>query len=128
MPQWLAEGFQSWHDSKLFIERLTSVSHDALHVIAGTCVWLLLAITFRQPVTSWRPLGGTFAVLLVNELVDVWAEIWPQPSMQAGEAAKDLVTTVSVPLILFVAFRSIPRLTALAAGTADKTQPPPDAD
>ena len=127
MPQWLAEGFQSWHDSKLFIERLTSVSNDALHVIAGTCVWLILALILRRPVTSWLPLAGTVAVLLVNELVDVWVEIWPQPGMQAGEAAKDLVTTVALPLVLFVAFRALPGLTARGAGPANDAPASPDA-
>ena len=118
MPQWLAEGFQSWHDSKLFVERLTSVSHDALHVVAGTCVWLILALMLRRPVTSWLPLFGTVAVVVVNELVDLWVEIWPQPSMQGGEAAKDLLTTVAIPLLLFAAFRALPQLTVARANAS----------
>ena len=121
MPQWLSEGFRSWHESKLFVERLTSISHDALHVIAGTCVWLLLALILRRPLTSWMPLAGTFAVLAINELVDLWVEIWPEPAMQAGEAAKDLATTMAIPLLLFAALRARPRLTAVDAsinGTA----------
>ena len=116
MPQWLSGGFQSWHESKLFVERLTSISHDALHVIAGTAVWLLFALIFRRPVTSWLPLAGTFIVLLVNELVDLWVEIWPEPGMQAGEAGKDLMTTMAIPLLLFAVFRALPRLTAPRRG------------
>ena len=127
MPHWLADGFQSWHDSKLFVERLTSVSHDALHVIAGTCVWLLLALFLRRPVTSWLPLGGTVAVALVNELVDVWVELWPQATMQAGEAAKDLMTTIAIPTLLLVAFRSLPGLTAPVAEPPGRAQAEPKA-
>ena len=112
MPQWLSEGFRSWHESKLFVERLTSISHDALHVIAGTCVWLLIAVILRRPLTSWMPLAGTFAVLAINEMVDLWVEIWPEVAMQAGEAAKDVVTTMALPLLLLAAFRALPRLTA----------------
>lgn len=127
MPQWLADGFQSWHDGKLFVERLTSVSHDALHVIAGTGVWLALALVLRRPVTAWLPLLGTIAVVLVNEVVDVWVEIWPQPGMQAGEAAKDVLTTVALPLVLLVAFRALPQLTASRKRLPDGAQNAPDA-
>lgn len=112
MPHWLTTSFQSWHESKLFVERLTTISHDALHIIAGTCVWLLLALIMRRPVTSWLPLIGTFAVVVTNEIVDLWVEIWPEPGMQAGEAAKDLMTTIAVPLLLLLAFRAAPRLMA----------------
>lgn len=116
MPPWLFEGFQSWHETKLFLERLTSVSHDALHVVAGTIIWLLLAILLRRPITSWLPLFGTVVVSVVNEVVDLWVEIWPERAMQAGEAGKDLTTTILIPLLLFVAVRIMPRLIAPPSG------------
>lgn len=128
MPHWLADGFQSWHDSKLFLERLTSVSHDALHVITGTCLWLLLALILRRPVTSWLPLLGLLVTVLFNELVDVWVEIWPEPSMQAGEAAKDVVTTIALPLLLLLAFRAAPGLTASPNKGANRTDAKPATD
>ena len=112
MPPWLFEGFQSWHESKLFVERLTAISHDALHMFVGVCVWLLLAIVLRRPVTSWLPLLGTLAIVLVNELVDLWVEIWPERAMQAGEAGKDILTTLAVPVLLCLAFRMAPGLSA----------------
>ena len=122
MPQWLSESLQSWHESKLFVERLTTISHDALHVIAGTVMWLLLALILRRPVTSWLPLVGTFLVVLVNELVDLWVEIWPERAMQAGEAGKDLMTTIAVPLLLLLAFRALPGLTAPRAGASKESE------
>ena len=122
MPQWLTSTFQSWHESKLFLERLTAVSHDSLHIIAGTCAWLLIAIIMRRPVTSWLPLLGTFVVAVINEMVDLWVEIWPEPGMQAGEAAKDLMTTIAVPLLLLLAFRAAPRLTATRPSAKRRTR------
>ena len=119
MPQWLSDSFQSWHESKLFVERLTTISHDALHVIAGTFVWLLIALVLRRPVTSWLPLLGIFLVILLNELVDLWVEIWPERGMQAGEAGKDLVTTLALPLVLMSAFRVLPQLTMTRANASN---------
>lgn len=110
LPAWLFEGFQSWHETKVFLERLTSVSHDALHIVAGMLVWLLLALVLRRPITSWIPLIGTAVVIVINELVDLWVEIWPERAMQAGEAGKDILTTILVPMLFFVALRTMPRL------------------
>ena len=60
---------------------------------------------------SWLPLLGTLAIGIVNEVVDLWVEIWPERAMQAGEAGKDILTTVAIPALLCVAFRIAPRLT-----------------
>ena len=67
---------------------------------------------FRRGVTSWLPLLGTLAIVLVNEMVDLWVEIWPERAMQAGEAGKDILTTVAVPALLCFAFRLAPSLSA----------------
>ena len=112
MPEWLTAILESWHEGKLFVERLTTISHDALHILAGTCLWLFLALLLRRPVTSWVPLAGTLAIVLVNELVDLWVEIWPVRAMQAGEGAKDVLTTIAIPLLLMLAFRLAPQLAA----------------
>lgn len=112
MPAWLFAGFDSWHEAKVFVEHLTSVSHDALHLITGTCIWLFLAFALRRPITSWVPLLGTAVVVAMNELVDLWVDIWPERAMQAGEASKDVLTTILVPVMLFVALRLSPRLIA----------------
>lgn len=113
MPQWLSHSFQSWHDGKLFVERLTSVSHDALHIVAGTCAWLALAIILRRPLTAWLPIVGVLVLAVINEVVDLWVEIWPEPALQAGEAGKDVLATLFVPVLLVLAFRLVPALTTI---------------
>ena len=91
-------------------------------------MWLLLALILRRPVTSWLPLLGAFAVVLVNELVDLWVEVWPERGMQAGEAGKDLLTTMAVPLMLLLAFRSFPGLTARRPSAAKQGEAPAAAE
>jgi hypothetical protein len=105
----------AWHQGKLFLEHSLTIDHDALHVIVGVLVWLVAALLLRRPITSWQPFLWCFAIVLWNETVDLWVEQWPDPGMQYGEGAKDLVLTILVPAILMVSARLRPDL--FRAGT-----------
>ena len=105
----------SWHQGKLFIEHAVTVSHDSLHVIVGTLLWLALAFLLRRPLSSWFPWLWLFAFTLWNETVDLWIERWPDPGQQYGEGAKDVLLTMFLPTILMFAVRLCPQLFALAA-------------
>ena len=61
-----------------------------------------------------RPLPLLIVLLfaILNEASDFRAEIWPQLGMQAGEAAKDLILTMVVPLLIFLVARYRPKLLA----------------
>lgn len=100
----------SWHQGKLFIEHAVTINHDALHIIVGTLVWLLLATLLRRPITSWYPWFWTLAVIMWNETVDLWTEQWPQPGQQYGEGAKDLLLTMLIPTIMALSVRFVPGL------------------
>jgi hypothetical protein len=100
----------SWHQGKLFVEHSTTISHDTLHVLAGVALLLVLAFVLRRPITSWRPWLWLFALALWNETVDLWVERWPDPGMQYGEGAKDLMLTMLVPTLLMTAARFRPDL------------------
>jgi hypothetical protein len=100
----------AWHQGKLFLEHSLSIDHDALHVIVGVLVWLVAALVLRRPITSWQPFLWCFAIVLWNETVDLWVEQWPDPGMQYGEGAKDLVLTILVPALLMVSARLRPDL------------------
>ncbi len=97
-----------WHEGKVFIEHAVSVSHDSLHVIVGVLLLLVLSLILRRPISSWRPWLWLFAVILWNETVDLWVEQWPDPGMQYGEGARDLLLTMLLPTILMVAARLRP--------------------
>ncbi len=100
----------SWHQGKLFIEHSLTISHDTLHVIVGVLAWLAIALLLRRPVTSRYPWLWLLALILWNEAVDLWTEQWPDPGMQYGEGAKDLVLTMLVPTVIFFTARLRPDL------------------
>jgi hypothetical protein len=106
----LEGGFVDWYQVKLFIEHGSGVSMDALHVVIGVCVQLLVAVLFRCSVGRWLPWLAVLAIELVNESHDFWVEMWPDIGMQLGEAAKDVVLTMALPTLLMVAVRIGPGL------------------
>jgi hypothetical protein len=100
----------SWHQGKLFIEHSLTINHDALHVLVGVLLWLVLGLLLQRPLTSWRPWLWLFAAILWNESVDLWVEKWPDPGQQYGEGAKDLLLTMFLPTIIKAAARMRPDL------------------
>jgi len=100
----------SWYQGKLFIEHAVAISHDTLHVLIGILLWLVDAPVLRRPITSWWPWLWLCALILWNETVDLWIEQWPDPGMQYGEGAKDLLLTMFAPTLLLLAARWRPDL------------------
>ena len=107
----------AWHSSKLFIERSISIEHDALHILVGVLLWLVLGAVFRRSLAAWLPWGILLAVIAWNEAVDLWVERWPLPSEQYAEGAKDLLLTMIVPTILLAALRLRPELFGTGGST-----------
>ena len=91
------------HQAKLFIEHAGNFEHGSLHIIVGILAWLAIALATRRPVSSWIPWLGLFALILWNELVDLWMEKWPEPGMQYGEGARDVILTMFVPTLIMIA-------------------------
>jgi hypothetical protein len=108
--QALTSAMSSWYQGKLFIEHSLTISPDSLHIIVGVLLWIALGLVLRRPLTSWQPWLWLFAAILWNEAVDLWVERWPDPGMQYGEGAKDLLLTLAVPTIVMWAVRTRPDL------------------
>ena len=102
--------FSSWREAKLFLEHSLAVSTESLHVVVGVLILLLAAWLLQRPVSSWRPWLVVLAFACFNEAVDLWIDVWPQPGMQFGESAKDLVLTMILPTVLLFTARKAPRL------------------
>ena len=101
-----------WYQLKLFAAHSTGISMDALHVIVGVVLQLLIALLFRSSVARPMPLLAVLAFALVNEANDFRVEIWPDPGMQFGEAVKDLILTMFIPALVFLVARRRPKLLA----------------
>lgn len=110
VTEWVFGAADRWHESKLFVENLTDTSHEALHLLAGVAIWLAFAMVSRRSLDTWLPLAATLVVATLNEAVDLTVEIWPSRERQIGESVQDIVLTMSVPLLLFLASRARPML------------------
>ena len=103
-------GLIDWYQVKLFAQHSTGFSMDALHVIAGVVVQLAVAALFRSSLARPLPLIVVFVLELANEAYDLGVERWPQPEMQYGEGAKDVILTIFLPLLLYLVARRRPKL------------------
>jgi hypothetical protein len=95
---------------EIFTERSLGFSHDALHVLVGACLQLLLATLLRTSVRSLKPWALVLVLELLNEVHDLRVETWPSPAMQWGESAKDVLLTMALPTVLLLAARYAPSL------------------
>lgn len=99
-----------WYQLKLFVQHASGFSMDALHVIAGVVLQLAIAFVCRSSVARPLPLLAVLGLELVNEASDFRVERWPDPAMQFGESAKDVILTLLVPALLFLIARRRPKL------------------
>jgi hypothetical protein len=104
-----------WYQLKLFAEHSTGISMDALHVIFGVVLQLLIALLFKSSLARAMPLLAVLALELINEANDFRVEIWPDPGMQIGEAVKDVVLTMFIPTLIFLVARRRPKLLVQAS-------------
>ena len=93
---------------------------DALHVLVGMAAWVVIALVWRRPLSDWRPWLAVLVLLGLNEFVDLWVERWPDPAMQYGESAKDLLLTMILPTLVMILVRSAPRLFSVSGGLAKR--------
>jgi len=109
MHQWRAAALD-WYQVKLFLEHATGFSMDALHVVAGVMLQLIIALLMRSSLARPAPLLCVLGLELFNEANDFRVEIWPQPGMQLGESANDVVMTMLLPFVIFLVARYRPKL------------------
>ena len=101
-----------WYQVKLFFQHSSGISMDALHVIAGVILLFSIALLLRTSVARPPPLLIVLIIEIANEASDFRAETWPHFGMQAGEAAKDMILTMALPVVIFLAARYRPQLFA----------------
>ena len=105
-----ASSIEVYIDAKTFFATSLAVERDTLHVLGGVAIFLLVAAIVRRPVTHWFPLSVVLAVSIVNEVVDLNSETWPEIARQYGESLKDLVLTMALPGLIATVARLRPQL------------------
>jgi hypothetical protein len=106
--------FIAWYQFKLFITHASGISMDALHVLAGVLLFLLLAWALKRNLSHPLPWLAVLLLEIGNESYDLFVEIWPDPGSQLGEGFKDILLTMALPTLLLVTARFKPEL--LGAG------------
>ena len=105
----IAEGIerlgQWWHPVKMGMEHALAFSPDALHVLVGVGLQLVLARLLNTTVACVSPWLVVFALELLNEWSDLTFEIWPNRPMQWGESVKDVLLTMALPTLLLIISR-----------------------
>ena len=94
-----------WYQAKLFVEHALGVSMDALHILVGFSLFLLVARLLKAPLASPRPLLALLVIELINEAYDLYVERWPSLGSQLGEGLKDVLLTMTLPMLILVMAR-----------------------
>jgi hypothetical protein len=89
---------------------------DSLHVLAGVIIQLTAAALLRTDVADRRPWLLVLALELANEANDLFVEQWPDPGMQWGEGAKDVLLTMLLPTLIALVARRRPSLFTRSPG------------
>lgn len=100
----------SWHQFKQFIEHVSGISMDALHVIVGVILFLLAAAATKRSIISPLPWFIVLLLAFANEAYDMMIEIWPSIGSQLGEGVKDIALTMTLPTLLLYIARRHPHL------------------
>ena len=99
-----------WFGIKSLIEQSIVISHDALHVLVGVVLQLILALALRVPISRWSPWLVVLSLELANEWSDLRTDLWPASvrSVQIAEGVKDVLLTMALPTLLLLAARRFP--------------------
>ena len=114
----------AYHTMKVFVEEVSPVASDAIHVLVGCAAILVISLLSRRTLSEWLPWVGVLVLELLDEAVDLSIEHWPTRTRQFGESVKDIVLTMAVPTLLLACARTFPGL--WNAGTRRLPQLPTD--
>ncbi len=99
-----------WHQLKEWLEHMSGLDMDALHVHAGILGQLLAALVTRRSLRSPLPWLAVLAAVLANEVYDYRYEVWPNRDDQFAEGVRDTWNTMAMPTLILLVARFHPRL------------------
>lgn len=99
-----------WHELKQWLETMSGLDMDALHVHAGLLGQIGAALIFRKSLRSPLPWLAVLVAILGNEVYDLHYEVWPTRDAQIAESVKDVWNTMLAPTLLMLVARFRPSL------------------
>jgi hypothetical protein len=108
--EWFGGAVLSEQDWRTFFEYSVRFSQEAIHVVAAVVILFVAAAALRKPVSSLWPWMVLLLLASLNALGGLGMGQGPQPGVDYGEAARDLLLTMAVPTFLMLSVRWAPGL------------------
>lgn len=102
----------NWIELKFWIERAVGLDKDALHIYAAFLIQVAAALLLRRSLGAKLPWSCVLAAVLINEALDLHAEVWPDHWQQYRASIHDIINTMVLPTLLLGMVRYLPKLTA----------------
>ncbi|HWT11297.1 MAG TPA: hypothetical protein VN231_00930 [Allosphingosinicella sp.] len=100
----------NWIDFKDYLSQITDLDQDALHIYAAVLIQLGAAALLRRPLASILPWLVVWAVLIVNEVLDLWLPGETIGQWQVTGGIQDSWNTMALPTLLWLLAHYAPAL------------------
>lgn len=99
-----------WLEIKIWLEAVTELDRDALHIYGAVGIQLLTALFFRRSLGSIWPWLFAFSAAIANEYVDMQSAGVTEAAIAYAEAESihDLWNTMILPTLFFLIARFWP--------------------
>ena len=100
----------NWIELKDYLSQITDLDQDALHIYAAVLIQIGAAALLRRSLASILPWLAVWAVLLVNEAVDLWLPGERIGQWQVTGGIQDSWNTMALPTLLWLLAHYAPAL------------------
>ena len=115
----------NWIEFKDYLSQITDLDQDALHIYAALLIELAAAILFRRSLASVIPWLAVWAVLIVNEAMDLLLSDERIGQWQVAGGIQDCWNTMALPTLLWLLAHHAPAvLTGRTAPAVPGVSPP----
>jgi hypothetical protein len=113
----------NWIEFKDYLSQISDLDQDALHVYAAVLIQLAAAALFRRSLASIIPWLAVWAVLIVNEALDLWLPREEIGQWQVAGGIQDSWNTMALPTLLWLLAYHAPGLLVGRGGAAPAASP-----
>lgn len=99
MPLRVGEIVSGWSSIKNHIESVLPIDGAGLHMGVGFVIYWILTKVLPKRFPCLFAWGGTFLAALVNEIMDLLVERWPDLIEQYSEGLADMFWTLALPTV-----------------------------